>query len=85
MERWIEHQQTMMEMMFKGRMTRVIANNDGYDDQGKDEINYKHQNEVRNKNKAWKHANGLTNNGNKLDIGDQEEGLGLKDFDQHLD
>jgi hypothetical protein len=29
-------------------------------------------------------VDGLTNNGNKLDLGDQE-GLGLKDFDQHLD
>ncbi len=24
-------------MMFKGKMNRVVANNDGYDDQGKDE------------------------------------------------
>ncbi len=82
-ERWIDQQQTMMDMMFKGRMNRVVANNDGYDDQRKDEINYKHQDEVKNKNRTWKHADGLTNNGNKL--GNQEEGLGLKDFDQHLD
>lgn len=42
----------MMDMMFKGRMNRVVANNDGYDDQRKDEINYKHQDEVKNKNRT---------------------------------
>jgi len=41
-----------MDMMFKGGMNRVEANNDGYDDQGKDEINYKHQDEVKNKNRT---------------------------------
>jgi hypothetical protein len=30
-------------------------------------------------------VDGLANHGNKLDLGGQEEGLGLKDFDQHLD
>jgi hypothetical protein len=43
----------------------------------KDEINHKHQDEVRNKNRAWKHADGLIDNNNKLDFGDQKEGLGL--------
>jgi len=41
-----------MDMTLKGRMNRIIANNNGYDDQGKDEINYKHQDEVRNENKT---------------------------------
>jgi hypothetical protein len=31
-----------MDMTIKGKMNRPIANDDGYDDQGKDEINYKH-------------------------------------------
>lgn len=39
----------MMDMTIKGNMSKAITNNDGYDDQGKDEINYKHQYEVRNK------------------------------------
>ncbi len=42
----------MMDMMLKGRMNRVVAYNNGYDDQVKDEINHKHQDEVRNKNRA---------------------------------
>jgi hypothetical protein len=41
-----------MDMTIKGKMNRPIANNDGYDDQGKDEINYKHQDEVKNKNRT---------------------------------